>query len=196
MNSPHDITGLILAGGRATRMGGCDKGLQLYRGQSLIRHVIDRLAPQVTRLILNANRNIPTYADFGYPVISDRFEGFAGPLAGLHAGLMVCETPLLAVVPCDAPHLPLDLVTRLANALTPDMTVSVAQTAQGLQPTFMLCRRAALPVLEQALLRGERGFGAWQRATGAGIVHFEDEPAFTNLNTLANLNHNATNISL
>ncbi|MDP2751875.1 MAG: molybdenum cofactor guanylyltransferase MobA [Rhodocyclaceae bacterium] len=180
-----NITGLILAGGRATRMGGCDKGLQLYRGQSLIGHVIERLAPQVDRIIINANRNIPAYAGFGYPVVRDQFDGFAGPLAGLHAGLTACETPLLVVVPCDAPLLPTDLVARLQSALNEH--ASVAQTTQGTEPTFMLCRRTVLPMLEQALMKGERKFGAWQRSVGAIEVNFEDESAFKNMNTHTDL---------
>lgn len=183
----NTITGLILAGGQATRMGGCDKGLQCYRGRPLIQHVMERLTPQVDHIIINANRNLSTYGDFGYPVISDQFEGFAGPLAGLHAGLIACKTPLLALVPCDAPHLPAELVRQLLNALTPETAIAVAHTSQGSQPTFMLCRCTVLPALEHTLLRGERGFGAWQRTLDATVVHFDDESAFTNMNFHADL---------
>lgn len=168
-------------------MGGADKGLQTLRGQPLVAHVIERLAPQVDRLIVSANRNEAAYAAFGYPVIADIAAGhgekFRGPLAGVQAGLAACETPLLATAPCDAPLLPPNLVERLRAALAGDATVAVARTKQGTHPVFMLCRRAVLPELERWLASGKRGFGAWQREMAAVEVDFEDEAAFANINT-------------
>ena len=110
------ITGVILAGGLGTRMGGADKGLQLFKGQTLVSHIAQRLAPQVDRLLINANRNTSQYADLGYPLISDLITGFAGPLAGLQAALSVADTEWVVTVPCDSPNLPLDLVSRLHAA--------------------------------------------------------------------------------
>ena len=181
------VTGLILAGGQGRRMGGADKGLVDFRGRPMVAHVIERLAPQVDRLILSANRNEAAYAAFGHPVVTDRTgdrgEEFRGPLAGVQAGLASCETPLLATAPCDAPHLPPDLVARLRAALSGDAMIAVARTARGTHPVFMLCRREALPKLEQWLASGERGFGAWQRTLSAIEVDFDDEAAFANINT-------------
>ena len=115
-----EITGLVLAGGRGERMGGADKGLQPWRGRPLVDHVIERLQPQVATLILSANRHIDDYARRGWPVLRDRDDTpmYAGPLAGILAGLRAARTPWLAVVPCDTPRLPADLVERLAAACT------------------------------------------------------------------------------
>lgn len=164
-------------------MGGADKGLVGFCGRPMVAHVIERMAPQVDRLILSANRNEAAYAAFGLPVVSDRIENFPGPLAGVQAGLAACTTPLLATAPCDAPLLPTDIVERLHAALASDAMVAVARTKQGSHPVFMLCRREVLPVLEQWLASGERSFGAWQREMAAVEVDFDDEAAFTNVNT-------------
>ena len=142
MSGTSYITGLVLAGGLGRRMGGVDKGLQLLDGRRLVERVIERLAPQVDTLVVNANRNLDAYAGLGYPVVADRIEGFAGPLAGIHAGLTACATPLLATAPCDAPFLPADLVARLRAALESQPShIAVARTVDGLQPTFALMRR-------------------------------------------------------
>ena len=105
-----DITGLVLAGGRGSRMGGADKGLQSYRGMPLAMHAMLRLAPQVGRVMINANRNLAAYESFGAPVFTDASGDFAGPLAGFVAGLEQCDTPYLVTVPCDSPLFPDDLV--------------------------------------------------------------------------------------
>ena len=107
------VTGLILAGGKGSRMGGVDKGLQAFRGKRLVDHVYERLAPQVGGVIINANQNHDEYRSFGVRVVSDAIGGFAGPLAGLHAGLSISKRPFLASVPCDSPFLPTDLIERL-----------------------------------------------------------------------------------
>src|SRR5438477_11707836 len=101
----HGITGLVLAGGQGRRMGSVDKGLVLLQGRPLVRHVLERFSPQVDEILINANRNIAAYEALGHPVIRDRVEGYAGPLAGLHAGLMHARHPLAATVPCDSPFL-------------------------------------------------------------------------------------------
>src|SRR5919197_5324771 len=109
----HGVSGIVLAGGLGRRMGGVDKGLQLLHGRPMIAHVLARLAPQVDEIVINANQNLERYAAFGHRVVSDRISGFAGPLAGLHAGLEAISQPLALTVPCDSPFLPSDLVARL-----------------------------------------------------------------------------------
>jgi molybdopterin-guanine dinucleotide biosynthesis protein A len=116
METDKKITGLVLAGGRGTRMGSVDKGLQAFGDMPMVSHVIARLRPQVDVLHVNANQNIETYRALGYPVWEDAVDGFAGPLAGLHSGLLHCTTPWLITAPCDSPYLPLDLVARLQSA--------------------------------------------------------------------------------
>src|SRR5947209_13773900 len=107
-----EVTGVVLAGGQGSRMGGVDKGLQPFRGRPMVAHVLERLAPQVGTVLVNANRNIDAYEAFGYRVIADEIEGFAGPLTGFERGLAHAVTPLLVTAPCDSPFLPADLVDR------------------------------------------------------------------------------------
>lgn len=169
-------------------MGGVDKGLQAYAGRPLVAHVIERLSPQVGKLLISANRNPESYAALGHPVVADRIDGFAGPLAGIHAGLSECTTPLLATAPCDAPHLPLDLVRRLHEALlTAHAEIAIAATATGLHPTFLLMRREVLPSLATYLAEGRHRMQEWCRGRAHCIVDFDDEQAFANINTLEEL---------
>lgn len=170
-------------------MGGADKGLQLFRQQALVSHVASRLAPQVDRLLINANRSAVEYAAFGYPLIRDRIEGFAGPLAGLHAALSAAETPLVATAPCDSPMLPLDLVSRLHGAMeSAKASLAIVTAGDRLHPVFCLCTTALLPPLETYLLSGGRKVAHWCRDMGAIEVDFSDQiDAFGNLNTLDDL---------
>lgn len=183
------LTGVILAGGLGTRMGGVDKGLQLFRGKALVHHVIDRLSPQVGHLLINANRSAAQYAAFGYPIIGDRIEGFAGPLAGLHAALSAASTPLVLTVPCDSPGLPPDLAARLHDALRAKQANLAIASANGrLHPVFCLCRTTLLPTLESHLQSGGRKVAQWCSEMGAVEVDFSDQAAaFGNLNTLDDL---------
>src|SRR6202165_3424457 len=112
-----EVTGVVLAGGQGSRMGGVDKGLQPFRGKPMAAHVIERLTPQVDELLINANRNPEAYARFGHRVIADEIEGFAGPLAGFERGLVHAAGALVVTVPCDSPFLPIDLVRRLRQGL-------------------------------------------------------------------------------
>jgi molybdopterin-guanine dinucleotide biosynthesis protein A len=183
-----NITGLILAGGRGTRMGNVDKGLQAFRGKPMVQHVLMRLAPQTDRMIINANRNLPEYAEFGVPVWPDEIAGFAGPLAGLQTGLHHCETPFLATAPCDTPFLPLDLVARLADALTAqEADLAVATTGEGNSyqphPVFCLLKTSLHDHLEKFLQSGQRKIDAWYASLKVAKVHFDDEAAFRNINT-------------
>jgi molybdopterin-guanine dinucleotide biosynthesis protein A len=179
------VTGLILAGGKGSRMGGVDKGLLLFRGRRLVDHVYERLAPQVGGIIINANQNQDEYRTFGVRVVSDAIGGFAGPLAGIHAGLSVSKRPLLASVPCDSPLLPADLVERLYQRL--DETgaeLAVARTGGQPHPVFTLMRRPLLDHLGDFLKGGGRKIDAWYASLNVVEVAFDDEAeAFSNINT-------------
>lgn len=182
---PSEITGLILAGGQGSRMGGVDKGLLRYQGRPLIAWTLDRLAPQVSRMVISANRNKDEYATFGHPAVSDAAPtGFHGPLAGLQAGLRACVTPFLAVVPCDSPQLPKSLVEKLALTLRDSKaSIAFAATPVRAHPVFMLCRREALSSLDDYLAGGGRKIRDWQSQAGAVEVIFPDEACFANINT-------------
>jgi molybdenum cofactor guanylyltransferase len=183
------ITGLVLAGGLGRRMGGVDKGLQAFRGEPMVAHVIRRLAPQVESLLINANQNIERYAAFGHPVVVDAIGGYAGPLAGLHAGLTACRTPLLVSSPCDSPFLPADLVARLHDALVRGgAELAVARTGAQVHPVFSLVHRHVLPGLTEFLDGGGRKIDYWYGALKVVEVAFDDQPdAFANINTLNEL---------
>ncbi|NBS55717.1 MAG: molybdenum cofactor guanylyltransferase [Betaproteobacteria bacterium] len=177
------ITGIVLAGGQGRRMGGVDKGLQLLNGRPMIAHVIERLAPQVEDIVINANQNREAYAAFGHPVVPDAIEGYAGPLAGLHAGLQAATQALVVTVPCDSPFLPADLVARLASALG-DNDLAVAKTGAQAHPVFALVRRTLLAHLAAYLAGGGRKIDAWYASLKVVEVAFDDEAdAFSNINT-------------
>ncbi|TAN12011.1 MAG: molybdenum cofactor guanylyltransferase [Burkholderiaceae bacterium] len=199
------VTAIILAGGRATRMGGCDKGLQTLGGVTLIEHVLRQLRQQTrppAAILISANRHLSAYRALGLPVWPDASPDYPGPLAGFLSGLAHCETPLLLTVPCDVPRFPAALCERLATAIERSgVDIAVATTAgpatdQGTakrpQPTFCLMRRQLRTSLTQFLARGERKAGAWIAQHAAVTVAFEPEPgdawrAFTNVNTRAEL---------
>lgn len=179
------ITGIVLAGGLSRRMGGVDKGLQLLRGRPMIAGVLERLAPQVSEIIINANQNLEQYRAFGRPVVSDEIGGFAGPLAGLQAGLKVARHAYVVTVPCDSPFLPADLVARLFAALEErGADLAVAKTGDQPHPVFSLCRRSLLPHLTEFLKRGDRKVDLWHATLKVAEVRFDDEAeAFSNINT-------------
>jgi molybdopterin-guanine dinucleotide biosynthesis protein A len=182
------VTGIVLAGGQGRRMGGVDKGLQPLRGKPMVAWVLERLAPQVGEILVNANQNLEAYAKFGFRVVPDAIGGFAGPLAGLHAGLMAASHPLAVTVPCDSPFLPLDLVARLRGALGDDHDLAVAKTGDQPHPVFSLVRRAALAHLLAFLQGGGRKIDAWYATLKVVEVPFDDEAdAFRNINTIAEL---------
>ncbi|MDT3671580.1 MAG: molybdenum cofactor guanylyltransferase MobA [Aromatoleum sp.] len=187
--SGDGITGVVLAGGLGRRMGGVDKGLVEFRGRTMVEQVLERLRPQVDELIINANRNGERYAAFGYPVFADEIEGFAGPLAGLHAGLSRASHPLVATAPCDSPFLPADLVARLNAALAATgADFAVARTFDQPHPVFCLCRRDVLPHLEAFLAAGGRKVDLWYATLKIVEVRFDDEEeAFRNINTRGEL---------
>jgi len=180
-----DVTGVILAGGQGSRMGGVDKGLQPFRGRPMVAHVIDRLAPQVDELLINANRNPEAYGRFGYRVIADEIEGFAGPLAGFERGLAHASRELVVTVPCDSPFLPADLVQRLRGALlSAGAQLAVAKTGDQAHPVFSLMRRDVHESLRAFLSSGQRKIDKWYAALKVVEVAFDDEPGgFLNINT-------------
>lgn len=192
MESRIHITGLILAGGRGSRMGHVDKGLQMFRGAAMAQHVLQRLAPQVGAVAINANQNLDIYAGFGVPVWPDDLEGFEGPLAGLETGMRRCATPLLATAPCDSPFVPLDLVERLQQALqVNDADLALAETEEHgriqPQPVFALVKTSALPQLSAYLAGGGRRMDGWYGSIKVARVRFDDASAFRNINTLQEL---------
>jgi molybdopterin-guanine dinucleotide biosynthesis protein A len=183
------ITGVILAGGQGRRMGSVDKGLKPLRGRPMVAWVVERFAPQVDELLVNANQNIEAYAAFGYRVIPDEIAGFAGPLAGLHRGLSEAAHELVATAPCDSPFLPRDLIARLRGALEREQAeLAVARTGDQPHPVFCLCRRQVLPGLTDFLSGGGRKIDAWYARLNVAEVRFDDEAAaFSNVNTEAEL---------
>jgi molybdopterin-guanine dinucleotide biosynthesis protein A len=199
--APQDITGLILAGGRGSRMGGIDKGLQNFNGTPLALHTLLRLQLQVGQVIVNANRNLAAYESFGVPVWPDGLADYAGPLAGFLTGLEHCETTYLLTVPCDTPRFPLDLAQRLAAALErDDAEIAMAaapecapdgQVKVRPQPVFCLLRVELLESLMAFTHQGGRKIDAWTAQHKTVTVPFDapgDDPlAFSNANTLAEL---------
>ncbi len=179
------VTGVVLAGGLGRRMGGVDKGLQLLGDKPMVAWVIERLSPQVDQLIINANQNADAYGRFGYPVVADRVPGFAGPLAGLHAGLSAAAHPLVMTAPCDSPFLPPDLVERLrAELLAADAELAVARTFEQAHPVFSLVRREVLDHLSAFLEGGGRKIDLWYGELRTVEVAFDDQAeAFSNINT-------------
>ena len=198
----HDITGLILAGGRGSRMGGVDKGLQPLAGHTLVWHALQRLQPQVGSVIVNANRHLEDYQQLGVPVYPDVLADFAGPLAGFLVGLQQARTPYVLTVPCDSPRFPLDLAARLSQALQAEEAEIAMVTAPELddrgvrvlrtQPVFCLIPCSLLASLQAFLASGQRKIDRWTAQHRTVLVPFDqaqDDPtAFANINTLAELN--------
>ena len=199
-HTPPAITGLILAGGRGSRMGGIDKGLQNFRGLPLALQTLMRLQLQslpLQEILLNANRNLSAYESLGVPVWPDSIDGYAGPLAGFLTGLERCETPLLLTVPCDTPLFPLDLAERLYKAMSEqnaDLAMAAAPEADGAvhpQPVFCLLKTELLESLVRFTQSGGRKIDAWTGQHRCAIVPFDQAgdsaEAFSNANTLAEL---------
>jgi molybdenum cofactor guanylyltransferase len=188
----YQITGLVLAGGRGSRMGGVDKGLQNHKGVPLALHAMFRLQPQVGEVMINANRNLGAYESMGVPVWPDVQTDFPGPLAGVLVGLERCETAYLVTVPCDTPNFPLDLVERLAQALvTQDADIAMAATRENgetmAQPVFCLLKAMLLESLVKYLHEGQRKIDRWTALHRVATVVFDDAAAFDNANTIEEL---------
>ena len=184
----EDITGVVLAGGRGSRMGGVDKGLQNHLGMPLALHAVMQLQLQVGHTMINANRNLSAYESMGVPVWPDPIAEFPGPLAGLLAGLEHCETPYLVTVPCDTPNFPADLVARLAQALAEsDAEIAMAATREAdvvqVQPVFCLLQASLIESLVAFLHGGQRKIDKWTMQHRCVEVLFDDAAAFFNANT-------------
>ncbi|MEY4277987.1 MAG: hypothetical protein RI975_1253 [Pseudomonadota bacterium] len=185
----EQITGLILAGGRAQRMGGIDKGLIPFHQKPLIETTIQRLKTQVGPILINANRNITKYAVYGYPVIMDETPDFSGPLAGFLMGLKNCKTPYLLTTPCDSPLFPEDLATKLASELEQanlDLVYASSKEADGkvwAQPVFCLMRANLQDSLISFLDKGDLKIDRWFKELKSGTVIFDNAQAFANANT-------------
>ena len=185
----EQITGLILAGGRAQRMGGIDKGLIPFHQKPLIETTIQRLKTQVGPILINANRNITKYAVYGYPVIMDETPDFSGPLAGFLMGLKNCKTPYLLTTPCDSPLFPEDLATKLTSELEQtnlDLVYASSKEADGkvwAQPVFCLMRANLQDSLISFLDKGDLKIDRWFKELKSGTVIFDNAQAFANANT-------------
>jgi len=204
LNHPtsQDITGWVLAGGQGQRMGGVDKGLQLFQGQALALRVAQRLAPQVRVVKLNANRNLADYESWGYEVHTDSVAGFAGPLAGMLTGLQHCDTEWLLCVPCDSPFFPLDLAQRLSMAMGAQQSLiatawgaevkSTGETVCRQQPVFCLLHISLQQSLQDFLHAGERKIDSWTSQHANARMDFnlphDHRHAFANANTWQELN--------
>ena len=201
MISSHSITGMVLAGGRGSRMGGVDKGLQPFLGQPLALHALQRLQPQVGQCMINANRSLPQYLHWGVPVHPDVLPDYPGPLAGFLTGLRHCSTEWLVTVPCDSPRFAHDLVARMAATAQQTQAHIVLAAGpevgrDGLlqvrpQPVFALLHHSLLPSLQQFVTAGGRKIDAWTALHRQALCHFDgphDDPqAFANANTLQEL---------
>ncbi|MFG6466274.1 molybdenum cofactor guanylyltransferase MobA [Roseateles sp. BYS87W] len=185
--TPAPIVGLVLAGGRGTRMGGVDKGLQPWHGRPLAAHVLDALAPQVQSLMVSANRHLDAYAALGVPVLPDPpAYAFAGPLAGMLAGLLaVPDDTWLLTVPCDSPQLPSDLAARLWAAALPHGLAFVQ--AEREHPTHALLHTRHRATLDAALAQGQHAVLRWMRSQPHGVAQFNAPGAFVNFNHLTDL---------
>ena len=201
MISIEQITALILAGGRAQRMGGIDKGLIPFLQRPLIESTIARLKPQASQIIINANRNITKYAVYAYPVVMDETPDFSGPLAGFAVGLKNCKTPYLLTSPCDSPLLPVDLAPRLAQEIDRgDFQLVYASSKENdgkvwAQPVFCLMRVDVLPSLETFLAKGDLKIDRWFKELRTSTILFDDKQAFANVNTPEELKELEANCS-
>ncbi len=180
---PYQTSWVILAGGQASRMGGNDKGLIKLNNKPLIEHVIERLAPQASTILINANRHIEQYSVYGQ-VISDSFSGYPGPLGGIHSGLTHAITDWVGFVPCDSPLISRDLVERFCKAVTKDSDIIVAHDGEHSQPVFTLYNKRVLPKLTTFLERGDRKIILLYNDCNTQYVDFSDSTeCFLNLNT-------------
>jgi len=189
-NNSMQITGLILAGGRSSRMDGHDKGLLKLHGRAMIEHVIDKLKPQVKQILISANRHLDDYQKFGYEVLVDDYDDYRGPLAGMSRGLSNSKSEYLLTVPCDGPLLPMDLASRMLDYAQKKKAKAVlAFDGQYKQPTYNLIHKDLLAHLNHSLENNEHKLGKWLMDNGALKLDFSDQKsAFLNVNTPDDLN--------
>ena len=181
----NNITAVILAGGRARRMGGQDKGLIRLGGKAMIEYIIAALERQAGTLIINANRHRADYAGYGFNVVADELSGFHGPLAGMASAGKIIESDYMATAPCDSPFIPADLIARLFDALQGEAAdISVAHDGERMQPVFCLLKTALRQSLNDYLDGGGRKIDRWFARHKLAIADFSDRPeTFANINT-------------
>ena len=185
MIDPRDeITGVILAGGRGRRMGGVDKGLTQLVGKPMLWHVLEALQPQVTKVIINANRNLESYREFGHQIVSDLIGDFSGPLAGMASGMQAATTTYIVTVPCDSPLIAGDLVARMYHDLNDHAAeICVAHDGKRTHPVFLLLKRDLITSMLEFLNAGERKIDKWFVKHRTTMSNFSDQPeAFLNVN--------------
>ena len=184
-----NITGIILAGGQARRMGGQDKGLIKLARKPMIEYVLNAIKPQVDDIIINANRNQTVYEKYGFPVVTDQIEGYCGPLAGMASGLQAAKTPFVVTVPCDSPLIPDDLVQKLYTTLQDeDAEICTAHSNGRLQPVFTLMKSELLSSMLDFLNNGERKIDKWFEKHRLAIADFSAQPdTFININSAEEL---------
>jgi molybdopterin-guanine dinucleotide biosynthesis protein A len=192
------ITGLVLAGGQGARLGGQDKGLVKLSGRPMIEHVLARLAPQVGRVLVNANRNMESYTGYGYEVISDSHTGFQGPLAGMASGLQHATSKYLLCVPCDSPLLLTNLADRLLGACSQNAAkIAIPHDGNRTHPVFALIDCSLRESLEEYLAGGDRKIDRWMSQHPMVTVDFSDAvESFSNINTEDDLNRTALTMKL
>lgn len=181
----QQVEAVILAGGMARRMGGDDKGLVDLLGKPMVQHVLERIAPQVKQLRINANRNQAIYGNFGYEVFADQQQGYLGPLSGMSSAMATTKADFILSVPCDCPLIPMDLVSRMLAAQQQQASdIVVATDGERDQPVVMLLKPSLLPSMLQFLDSGRRRIDAWYADHHVAKVSFADQPhAFVNINT-------------
>jgi molybdopterin-guanine dinucleotide biosynthesis protein A len=177
MALPDGVVGVLLAGGRSSRMGGGDKCLRMLGGRTILGRILDRLRPQVSDIVINANGDASRFVRFGVPVVPDSIVGYAGPLAGVHAGLewMKANRPgvgHVVTMATDTPFLPTDLVRRLLQASDDRSALRIAKSAAGTHYVIGLWPMTLADALKASLERGERKVGAWTKEHGAVEVFF------------------------
>lgn len=197
ISSPPSITGVILAGGMARRMGGDDKGLKLFKGKPLIKHVITALKPQLDTIIINSNRNIEVYQQFGYQVITDSVADFCGPLAGMLSAMQFIDDNYILTAPCDAPMISAQYRQRMMETLLNEQAdIAVASDGDRMQPVFSLIPTRLQEDLAQYLAQGDRKIDLWFEQYKLAVVDFSDQTdSFINLNTLDDINQYQSVIS-
>jgi molybdopterin-guanine dinucleotide biosynthesis protein A len=179
------VTAVILAGGRARRMGGQDKGLVALNGRPMVEYVLRALRPLVRRVLINANRNLDDYRGLGVGVVADAMADFQGPLAGMASAMPEADSPYLATTPCDSPFLPEDYVARMLAALErDDAEIAVAHDGERMQPVFTLMQTRLESSLIESLRGGERKIDRWFGRHRFALADFSDSPdTFININT-------------
>lgn len=178
------ITGVILAGGQARRMGGMDKGLVELCGEPMCKIVLNLLTPQVGEVLVNANRNHNRYRAFGATVVADDITGYQGPLAGLVSAMKAAETPWVITVPCDGPFLNTDYVARMSEQVVTGIEIVVARDSKRMQPTYMLAHTKLIDDLGSFLAAGERKIDRWFTQHRFATCDFSDSSGcFININS-------------